>query len=65
MLLWPWYFMGHLPANSIEDFRFLKLFDHVVGVHITDGLFCIDAITFKCENLGYVTCKSHKDETNT
>lgn len=57
--------MGLLPANSIEDFRFLKLFNCVVGVNIIDGLFYRDAITLKCETLGYVTCPNHKDETNT
>lgn len=56
--------MDLLPANSKEDFRFLKLFSCVVGVNIIDGLFYTDAITLKRETLRYVTCKSQKDENN-
>lgn len=52
-------------ANSTEDFIFLRLSNCVVGVNIIDNLFYTDAITLKCETLGYVTCKSHKDETDT
>lgn len=50
---------------SSQLMGFLKLFNCVLGVNTRDGLFCRDAITLKCETLGYVTCQSHKDESNT
>lgn len=57
--------MALLPASSIEDFKFLKLLNSVIGVNVIDGLFYRDATTLKGETLRYIICQSHKDETNT